>query len=124
MDERRGDDGEAPTGHRVWVHEAELALNESIDPRAVGAAVTVALCGHWEHEGPCRWPHNNQIDGRRFRTVFVCEPMEEPHVRALIRSALRGSSEWRVVSDRARPVAPREQPVADALQRAPRRPAP
>jgi len=28
------------------------------DPAAVGGAVTVALCGHWEHDGPCRWPHH------------------------------------------------------------------
>jgi hypothetical protein len=28
------------------------------DHAALGGAVTVALCGHWEHDGPCRWPHH------------------------------------------------------------------
>lgn len=28
------------------------------DPAALGGAVTRELCGHWEHEGPCRWPHH------------------------------------------------------------------
>ena len=31
--------------------EAELLLADDTDPAAPGAAVTVALCGHWEHEG-------------------------------------------------------------------------
>ena len=45
----------------TFVHEAELRLNEGADDHKPGAAVTVALCGHWEHEGPCRWPHNNAL---------------------------------------------------------------
>jgi len=49
-------------------------LAEGTDPAAVGAMVTVALCGHWEHDGPCRWPHHNQIDGAQFRTVFIATP--------------------------------------------------
>ena len=39
---------------RSFVHEADLWLAGGVDPAAVGAAVTAALCGHWEHEGPCR----------------------------------------------------------------------
>jgi len=39
--------------------EAEVRLDSGTDPAAVGAAVTVELCGHWEHEGPCRWPPAN-----------------------------------------------------------------
>lgn len=121
MDERQTDADDELTERLAWVHEAEVEVAEGVDPRAVGAAVTVALCGHWEHEGPCRWPHNNEVVGRLFRTLFVCEPVEEPHVRALIQAALRGSSEWRVAGDRARPVAPDERPLADNLQRVPRR---
>jgi hypothetical protein len=30
-----------------------LALPPGADERAPGAAVTVAPCGHWEHEPPC-----------------------------------------------------------------------
>src|SRR5215207_9908722 len=36
-----------------FAHEAVLALGDEADERAPGAAVTVALCGHWEHEPPC-----------------------------------------------------------------------
>lgn len=44
------------------MHRAELILDDEADERAPGGAVTVALCGHWDHEGPCQWPHNNAID--------------------------------------------------------------
>jgi hypothetical protein len=107
-------------GH-AWVHEAVVELFDAADPRAVGAAVTVALCGHWEHEGPCRWPHNNEIVDGLFRTLFVCEADEEPEVRARIRSALGGASQWRVVSERARPVADAERSLAQSLLAVPRR---
>jgi len=45
----------------AYVLEARLELDDGLDPAAVGAAVTVELCGHWEHAGPCRWPHNSEI---------------------------------------------------------------
>ena len=41
-----------------FVHEAAIELADGADPRAPGGAITVALCGHWEHEPPCRWPHH------------------------------------------------------------------
>jgi hypothetical protein len=106
---------------KAWVHEATVILDDGIDPAAVGAAVTVALCGHWEHEGPCRWPHNNQIDGTRFRTLFIAPADEEPEVRRRIRSALRDSADWRVDADHAREVAPDEEPLAATLLKTPRR---
>lgn len=105
----------------AWVHEAVIALADRADPRAVGGAVTVALCGHWEHDGPCRWPHNNELVDDVFRTLFVCEPREEPAVRALISSALRSASEWRVVSERERPISAGEQELALNLLRVPRK---
>lgn len=105
----------------AYVHEATIAFRADVDPRAVGAAVTVALCGHWEHEGPCRWPHNNEITGDRFRTLFACEAGDEPEVRAKVVGALRGATEWRVVSDRARDVAEHEQQLAADLMLVPRR---
>jgi hypothetical protein len=83
--------------------------------------VTVALCGHWDHEGPCRWPHDNNLEGRHFRTLFIAVEAEEPEVRRLIREALRGADEWTVVSDGGRPVAPVERQLALDLLSAPRR---
>ena len=106
---------------RAYVHEAEFTLGATTNPAAVGAAVTVALCGHWEHEGPCRWPHHNHIEGPLFRTIFVAAPDEEHEVRVRIRGALNRRAEWRVQSDRARPVAPEEAGLAARLANGPRR---
>ena len=65
------------------------------DPAALGGAVTVALCGHWEHEPPCRWPHHTDsrqdpdADGSWVVTVrFDAGPAEEDVVRERIRAAL------------------------------------
>ena len=84
------------------VVEAELVLGEGVDPGAVGAAVTVDLCGHWEHDGPCRWPHNSAIeterDPARFRTLFVAEERAAALVRDRIEGVLRGESGWRLVA--------------------------
>jgi hypothetical protein len=107
----------------AFVYEAELKLDEGSDPSAVGAAVTTGLCGHWEHEGPCRWPHNNEIrrsgDAFTFRTLFVAAADDEPEVHARIAAALHGSEGWAVRAARARPVAPSEETLAERLARAP-----
>lgn len=79
--------------------------------RAFGAAVTQRLCGHWEHEGACRWPHRTDLgegagegEGRLVvaRVSFVCDADEEAELRAGILEAARagaldgpeGRSEW------------------------------
>jgi hypothetical protein len=77
----------------AYVLEAELALREGVDPAAVGAAVTVELCGHWEHE-----------------------------IRDRIETALRGDSGWRLVGVRSRPIAEGERDLAERLLSGPRRP--
>ena len=110
---------------RAFVVEAEIGLGEGCDPAEVGAAVTVELCGHWDHEGPCRWPHNNEIDAGRepasFRTVYVADESEEPHVRERVEAGLRGGDGWRVVSIAPRPVADSERTLANNLLTSPRR---
>ncbi len=104
---------------RAFVHEADLDLADGVDDRAPGGAVTVALCGHWEHTGRCRWRHNNAIcvdeNPARFRTLFVSPPEEEREVRARIEQALGTSAEWSVVTTRPRPVAPGEDDLAGRL---------
>ena len=54
----------------------------------------MALCGSWDHAGPCRWPHqtSEEWDERRgqVRVVFVADAEDERHVRALIDRALAG----------------------------------
>ena len=96
---------------RVYVHEATLGADPGSELGAIGAAVTAELCGRWEHEPPCRWPHNNaavELEGGRvaFRTVFVAEPTDEGEVRSGIERGLRrgrlaapeGSARWQTLA--------------------------
>lgn len=77
---------------RSFVQCATLLLEPDADPAAPGGAVTLALCGSWDHTGECRWPHRTSAawDGRqgRVRVVFVADEKDEDHVRALIDRAL------------------------------------
>jgi hypothetical protein len=63
------------------------------DVRAPGAAITVALCGHWEHKPPCPLaPHRTDAqrsgDHVRLRVLFATEPAAEAEVRSRIEAAL------------------------------------
>lgn len=80
---------------RAFVQEAVLLMDPHADMRAPGAAVTVALCGHWEHEPPCPLaPHyvsaRDDEGELRMRILFAAEPGQEGHVRRLIERALSG----------------------------------
>ena len=60
---------------------------------APGAAITVALCGGWDHPPPCPLaPHyvTNVLTGETvtLRVLFATEPANEQRVRALIDGAL------------------------------------
>jgi hypothetical protein len=104
----------------AFVQEAELLLADDTDSAEPGAAVTIALCGYWEHEGPCRWPHNNAITAEhgaaaRFRTLFVADGAEEQSVRDLIVGALGDATGWTVTSTATRPVAESEHDLARRL---------
>ncbi|HEX2810361.1 MAG TPA: hypothetical protein VHN80_29695, partial [Kineosporiaceae bacterium] len=77
----------------VFAHEALVDLEPQADDRALGAAVTVALCGHWEHEPPCPVaPHHSNADRVgdqvRVRTLFATDPDAEDDVRRRIDDAL------------------------------------
>ena len=92
------------------------------DVRAPGGAITVALCGHWDHEPPCPLaPHHTaaECDGDvvRLRVLFAAEPGDEAEVRRRIDEALGQGhqagpdgavSAWRVVSSAAGAVRPDE----------------
>ena len=79
------------------VHEASVELADGADPRAVGGAITVALCGSWEHEPPCRWPHHTDIsaagDRHVVRTSFTVDLSDEPLVRQKIVAALESGEQ-------------------------------
>ena len=81
------------TSAKMFAHEAVLTMGPEADLRAPGAAITVALCGHWEHEPPCPVaPHHSHAervgDEVRIRTVFTATPEQEREVRHLIDRAL------------------------------------
>ncbi len=106
-----------------FVHEAVLRLGEGTDPAAPGAAVTVELCGHWEHEGGCRWPHNNELraesEASIFRSIFVAPPAEVREVRERIEAALRSAASWSVTASGPRALRPEERPLAERLANTP-----
>jgi len=106
-------------GRCGFAHEAELILGSDTDSRAPGGAVTVALCGSWDHAGPCPWPHNNAIDTSCtpavFRTVFVCTEDEAIAVRDAIDNALRHEDRWTVVTSAPRSLTSSERALASRL---------
>ena len=73
--------------------EYRIRLEPGSDERAPGGAVTVGLCGHWDHDGPCRWPHFSSItaddDGsHRLVVEFDAPEHETEMVNAKIDASL------------------------------------
>ncbi|WP_426227078.1 hypothetical protein [Pseudarthrobacter sp. DSP2-3-2b1] len=80
-----------------YVHEASLVMDAEGDPGAPGAAITVELCGSWEHTPPCplaphHTSHQRAGDEVALRVVFAAEPEAESEVRRRIDSALAAGS--------------------------------
>ncbi|MGV9450279.1 hypothetical protein [Streptomyces sp. NPDC003635] len=77
----------------AFAHDAVLVIEADGDVRAPGAAITVALCGHWEHEPPCPLAAHHTATERigdevRLRVLFASEPADEAELRGRIESAL------------------------------------
>lgn len=76
----------------AYAHDAVVVLDPGGDSRAPGGAITIALCGHWDHEPPCPLsPHHTDTspagDGTvRLRVLFATN--DEERVRSLIGQAL------------------------------------
>lgn len=100
------------------------------DERAPGAAVTVALCGHWDHKPPCPLsPHfvrADRVDEElHVRVLFAAEPEMEIEVRRRIEQALAGqwrypdgfTTPWRLQACRPGDVSPEETGHAQRLIR-------
>lgn len=94
-----------------YAHEAVVELEEPGDPAALGAAITIDLCGSLDHEPPCPVaPHHTRAtvtdDHVRVRVLFVAEPAQEIAVRAIIHGALargtvhtaHGSADWVLIT--------------------------
>ena len=105
-------------------------MDPEADERAPGAAVAVALCGHWDHEPPCPLsPHRvdvNRLDGElQVRILFAAEPDKELAVRHLIELALSGqvrfpdgfTTPWRLRRSWPSEVSADEAGAADRLIR-------
>jgi hypothetical protein len=116
---------------KAYAHEAVLDLEPGGDDAAPGGAITVALCGSWTHEPPCRLaPHHTRVhrSGREvtLRLLFATEPEDEPKVRALVEEALtRGWGDspegtrtaWDLVWTSPSAVLPEEEEHARRLMR-------
>jgi len=113
---------------RAYAHEAILTMPPDADVRAPGAAITVALCGHWDHEPPCPLaPHHTRADRDgddvRVRTLFATEPDNERTVRTRIDDALSsghlqgpdGVSTWQLRTSQPSEVAAEEAAHAAQL---------
>ncbi len=80
-----------------YVHQATVLMAAGSDPSAPGAAITLELCGSWEHEPPCPLaPHHTDYarngNDVTLRIVFAAEPEKEGEVRRRIERALAGES--------------------------------
>ena len=109
----------------VMVIETMLEVGDLLDHRAPGGAVTAAICGNWDHAGPCRWPHNNSLDISStpviLRTVVVVEPEALDEVRATIEGALAADPQWTVVSCQPVQPSPDHLELGHRMASAPRR---
>ncbi len=87
-------------------------MERGADRDALGAAVTVALCGDWDHDGPCPLaPHSTGAwrdgDVVHVRVLFATEPEREHEARYRIDAGLAagcltgpegGTTRWRLQS--------------------------
>jgi hypothetical protein len=113
----------------AYAHDAVVAMQAGGSPNALGGAITVALCGHWDHEPPCALaPHYVTAlpDGETvtLRILFATEPANETRVRGLIAEALAagrltgpdgGVATWTLRSAARGNVRPEEQEHAAGL---------
>jgi hypothetical protein len=116
-------DDDPTLARSAYAHDAVLSMDPGADIAAPGGAVTVALCGHWDHEPPCPLAahHTDAVPGVddtvRLRVLFATEPVQEGRVRSLIKQALATGrltgpdgrvSSWTVRSSTASSVRPEE----------------
>jgi len=105
-------------------------MEPDADVRAPGAAIAVALCGHWDHQPPYPpAPHRVSADESggelRVRILFAAEPDAEGEVLRLIDQALSGQGKfpdgftppWRLRTSRASEVSAEETGDAERLIR-------
>jgi hypothetical protein len=114
---------------QAYAHDAVVTMPRGGSPNALGGAITIALCGHWDHTPPCPLaPHYVTAlpDGETVavRVLFATEPSNERRVRSLIAEALAtgelagpdgGVATWQLSSAAPGNVRPEEQDHAAGL---------
>lgn len=78
---------------QAYAHDAVVVLQSDEGANAPGGAITIKLCGHWDHPPPCPLaPHDvaSSMAGEilTLRVLFATEPANEQRVRSLIDEAL------------------------------------
>ena len=115
----------------AFAHQAELVMDRDGDLRSPGGAITVALCGHWDHQPPCPLaPHHTSADRSgevvRIRVLYATEPELAEDVRQRIDDALRDGSlrgpdgvvtRWTVLASGGSEVSAEEHDHAERLTR-------
>jgi hypothetical protein len=81
----------------AFAHDALLDMEPAADLAAPGGAVTLALCGAYDHAPPCPIaPHHTRADRRAdgvaVRVLFATDAVREAEVRARIDRALAAGS--------------------------------
>jgi hypothetical protein len=113
----------------AYVHEAVIAMAVIADIRAPGAAVTLALCGSWDHVPPCPLAAHHTGTERvgndvRVRVLFAADPADEALVREKIDAVLAAGEQtgpdgamnrWRLVGSGPGTIAPVEAAHAKRL---------
>ena len=113
----------------AFAHDALLDMEPGADLAAPGGAVTLALCGSYDHAPPCPVaPHHTRADRRAdgvvVRVLFATDASREAEVRARIDRALAAGfcdgpdgtrSRWTVVSSAPGAVADTERAHAARL---------
>lgn len=111
-----------------YVHQALLVMSPDADLDAPGAAITLKLCGSWDHSPPCRVPHHVHPERTgttvSLRVFFATEPDNEQDVRHRIDQALAAgrvadragaSTRWEICSSAAAELSPSEAARARRL---------
>ena len=86
--------GRLTVARGAYAHDAVVVLDPGGDSAALGGAITVALCGDWDHPPPCPLAphHTNAVradgDTVRLRVLFAADADREAQVRSLIGKAL------------------------------------
>lgn len=115
----------------AFAHEAILMMAREADTRVPGVAVSVELCGHWDHEPPCPLaPHHSAADwvddSVRVRILFAVEAPQESETRQRIHRACSGgelagpegrSTRWQLLSSEPSVVRQDETDQAQRLTR-------